>query len=307
MQFVLTHMWQMFHIWQNQIQRDSNTKSRIVLNYIITGLTHQVIVLHIHHLTFLYTYYKLALKTCMWLNYVHNAHCNFLKIQTVSIQENAISKVQSSQQYSAWRALRVFWMLFSIQQARHLHNHFKGRFSIPPHQTQFQLKKVMMSKTHQKEWSLLIISGLTINPCFIVYMRKIIQRTSWLTARSCAELTSYLKILVSSIVAGQVFFIKESQITKKVKSKSHRNNPNANSSKFQQIPQLYTINYMNWTDEILFVTYYWLHIKKNKLLSLFSSKTSSISSTGCLMITSQLHKSFDAWKPQWTLVDQKPS
>lgn len=108
MQFVLTHMWQMFHIWQNQIQRDSNTKSHIVLNYIITGLTHQVIVLHIPHLTFLYTYYKLALKTCMWLNYVHNAHCTFLKIQTVSIQENAISKVQSSQQYSAWRAFEGF-------------------------------------------------------------------------------------------------------------------------------------------------------------------------------------------------------
>lgn len=54
MQFVLTHMWQVFHIWQNQIQRDSNTNLHIVFNYIITGLTHQVTVLHIHHLKFLH-------------------------------------------------------------------------------------------------------------------------------------------------------------------------------------------------------------------------------------------------------------
>lgn len=160
MQFVLTHMWQFFHIWQNRIQRDSNTKLHVVFNYITTGLTCQVIVLHSHHLKFLYTYYKLALKTCMSLNYVHNAHCTFLKIQTVSIQETAISKVQSSQQHSAWRAVRVFWMLFSIQQARHLHNHFKGLFSTPlPQETQFQFKKwqrqrcIRKSESINHQWS----------------------------------------------------------------------------------------------------------------------------------------------------------
>lgn len=203
MQFVLTHMWQIFHIWQNRIQRDSNTELHVVFNYITTGLTCQVIVLHSHHLKFLYTYYKLALKTCTSLNYVHNAHCTFLKIQTVSIQETAISKVQSSQQHSAWRAVRVFWMLFSIQQARHLHNHFKGLFSTPPppRKHSFNLRSGNVKDASERV-SLLIISGLAINPCFIVYMHKIIPRTSWLTARSSAELTSCLKILVFSIVTG---------------------------------------------------------------------------------------------------------
>lgn len=94
-------------IWQNWIEKDSKTKLQVVFNYIVTGLTHQVIVLHVYHLKFLYAYYKLVLKMCTSLNYVHNAHCNFLKIQTVSMQETTIWMVQSSY-FSVQRAVS-FW------------------------------------------------------------------------------------------------------------------------------------------------------------------------------------------------------
>lgn len=39
-------------------------------NYAVTGLIGQVIVLNIYHRKILHTYYKLALKMCMSLNYV---------------------------------------------------------------------------------------------------------------------------------------------------------------------------------------------------------------------------------------------
>lgn len=83
-------------------------------NYTVTGLLGQVIVLHIYHLKFLHTYYKWSLKICMSLNYIHNTHCKFLKIQILSMQDTAVWEVQCSQYYSVWGVVRVFLVVFFI-------------------------------------------------------------------------------------------------------------------------------------------------------------------------------------------------
>lgn len=84
----------------------SKTKLQLVFLTTQSELIGQVIVLHIDHLKFLHTYSKLAFKTCMSLNYVHNTHCKFVRIQVVSLQDTAIWKVQCSQYCSVW--VRVF-------------------------------------------------------------------------------------------------------------------------------------------------------------------------------------------------------
>lgn len=86
----------------------SKTKLQLVFLTTQSGLISQVIVLHIDHLKFLHTYSKLAFKTCISLNYVHNTHCKCVRIQVVSLQDTAIWKVQCSQYCSAWGTVRVF-------------------------------------------------------------------------------------------------------------------------------------------------------------------------------------------------------
>lgn len=81
-----------FLLFDKTESKEQNKVTVSLSNYTVTGLTGQVIVLHIYHLKYLHTYYKLALKMCMSLNYVHNTHCKFLKIQVASMQETATRK-----------------------------------------------------------------------------------------------------------------------------------------------------------------------------------------------------------------------
>lgn len=91
-----------------KLNRKSKTKLQLVFLTTQSRLIDQVIVLYIYHLKFLHTYYKLAFRKCMSLNYLHNTHCKFVRTQLVSLQDTAVWKVR------CLRSCEGFFMVFFI-------------------------------------------------------------------------------------------------------------------------------------------------------------------------------------------------
>lgn len=83
---------------------------------------------------------------CTSLNYVHNAHCNFLKIQTVSMQETTIWMVQSSY-FSVQRAVS-FWDIHNTMRKTPARS-FQSTFF--PTTNTISMSNSYMSKMHEKE------------------------------------------------------------------------------------------------------------------------------------------------------------
>lgn len=130
-----------------KVNRKSKTKLQLVFLTTQSRPIDQVIVLHIYHLKFLHTYYKLAFKMCTSLNYVHNTHCKFVRTQVVSLQDTAIWKVQCSQYCSVWGVLSDF-LWFSSYNEQDISS-FTPKNFFPPRNT-VSIRIVTQSKTDQK-------------------------------------------------------------------------------------------------------------------------------------------------------------